>query len=145
MSSGVNKLRLKFSCLLLIAISIQAREHKLFECSVKYKCSAVKDFVWAIDEERCYLFHNRCLFQVEQCARGLSGQTELTETDRKTCKQSCLQYCHDTYKPVCCQIFQEDYISFSNECEMRNYICENERPYSYYDIGECVESPVHVD
>ncbi|EDV91533.1 GH13521 [Drosophila grimshawi] len=119
---------------------IQAR-HSLFDCNVQYKCSGEKEYVWATDEERCHIIHNRCLLKVEQCARRNQGKSELVETDRETCKQNCEKVCMRNFEPVCAQFFQEEYITFSNECEMRNYMCTHERAYSYYAIGECVESP----
>ncbi|XP_017102069.2 uncharacterized protein [Drosophila bipectinata] len=141
---GISKLTLTLALgtLLFYLGFTTAQEGALFRCNVQYKCSSEKELVWAMADERCFVFHNRCLLQVEQCSRNSSGRTELIETDRETCKPSCTKVCLDTYDPVCAQIFQEDYITFSNECEMRNYICFNERPYSYYAMGECVEQPV---
>lgn len=102
-------------------------QNELFRCSVQYKCSDVKELVWAMSDERCHVFHNDCLLKVEQCARKNSGRSELIETTREICKPSCTKECPDIYDPVCAQIFQEEYLTFSNECEMRNYICTNER------------------
>ncbi|XP_002137283.2 uncharacterized protein [Drosophila pseudoobscura] len=133
---------LSLGILLTVLGCISAEEYSLFDCSVKYKCSGEKALVWATADERCFVFHNKCLMRVEQCARSFSGRSELIETDRETCKPTCTKDCLDLYEPVCAQIFQEEYITFSNECEMRNNLCENERPYSYFAIGECVESPV---
>ncbi|XP_034665267.1 uncharacterized protein LOC117899392 [Drosophila subobscura] len=139
---GTIKLILALGSLLSLMGCIRAEAAPLFDCSVKFRCSAEKDFVWATADERCFVFHNKCLMRVEQCARTASGKTELIETDRETCKPICNKICLDLYDPVCAQIFQEEYITFSNECEMRNSLCDNERPYSYYATGECVESPV---
>ncbi|XP_022214573.2 uncharacterized protein LOC111069002 [Drosophila obscura] len=136
------KLILELGSLLTVVGCSRAEERSLFDCSVKYKCSAEKDFVWATADERCFIFHNKCLMRVEQCARSTSGRSELIETDRETCKPNCVKICLDSYDPVCAQIFQEEYITFSNECEMRNSLCENERAYSYFSVGECPESPV---
>ncbi|XP_017084479.1 uncharacterized protein LOC108116889 [Drosophila eugracilis] len=113
----------------------------LFRCNVQYRCSDEKQLVWAVADERCHVFHNSCLLKVEQCARKNSGKTDLIETTKEICKPMCTKVCPDVYDPVCAQIFQEEYITFSNECEMRNYICTNERPYSYFAVGECVEKP----
>ncbi|EDW67925.1 uncharacterized protein [Drosophila virilis] len=121
----------------------QAR-HSLFDCNVQYKCSDEKEYVWATDEERCHVFHNRCLLKVEQCARVSQGKSELIETDKEICKQSCVKACKRNFEPVCAQFFQEEYLTFSNECEMRNYMCTKERAYSFYALGECVESPSSI-
>ncbi|EDV42662.1 uncharacterized protein Dana_GF18105 [Drosophila ananassae] len=141
---GISKLTLTLALgILLFYLGFtSAQEDALFRCSVQYKCSADKELVWAMADELCFVFHNRCLMQVEQCSRKSSGRTELVETDRETCKPNCPRVCGDVYDPVCAQIFQEEYITFSNECEMLNSICSNEKPYSYFAKGECVEQPV---
>ncbi|XP_020813399.1 uncharacterized protein LOC110188144 [Drosophila serrata] len=141
---GMSSLTFALTLVLLIVYPgcVQGQEGNLFRCNVQYKCSAEKELVWAMADERCHVFHNRCLLTVEQCARRNSGQSELIESTKEICKPSCVKKCLDSYDPVCAQIFQEEYITFSNECEMRNYICTNERPYSYFAIGECVEQPV---
>ncbi|XP_017873870.1 PREDICTED: uncharacterized protein LOC108621202 [Drosophila arizonae] len=141
-NSSKNQLALAIALLSLLAIlkGTEAR-HSLFDCNVKYKCSAEKDYIWATDEERCHVIHNRCLLEVEQCARRDQGKAELVETDRETCKKTCERPCERNFEPVCAQFFQEEYITFSNECEMRNYICTHERAYSFYDLGKCVRFP----
>ncbi|XP_023173807.2 uncharacterized protein LOC111601459 [Drosophila hydei] len=141
-NSGKNQLALAIALsLLLVMLEETQARHSLFDCSVKYKCSAEKEYIWATDEERCHVFHNSCLLKVEQCARRDQGKSELVETDRETCKQTCERPCKKDFAPVCAQFFQEEYITFSNECEMRNYMCTKERAYSYYALGECVEYP----
>ncbi|XP_064550106.1 uncharacterized protein LOC135436437 [Drosophila montana] len=137
-----NTLVLASALALLLTILGQAlARHSLFDCNVKYKCSDEKEYVWATDEERCHVFHNRCLLKVEQCARLNQGKSELIEAEKETCKQNCVKACKRNFEPVCAQFFQEEYLTFSNECEMRNYMCTKERAYSFYALGECVESP----
>ncbi|XP_017039899.1 uncharacterized protein LOC108087169 [Drosophila ficusphila] len=136
-------LALAFVLIFLGSTQSKAQEGgDLFRCNVQYKCSDEKELVWAMADERCHVFHNKCLLKVEQCARRNSGRSELIETTKEICKPNCTKFCADVFDPVCAQIFQEDYITFSNECEMRNHICTNERPYSYFGTGECVEKPV---
>ncbi|EDV48585.1 uncharacterized protein LOC6551821 [Drosophila erecta] len=134
-------LALAFALLCVGCTQVHAQDG-LFRCSVQYRCSDEKELAWAMADERCYVFHNNCLLKVEQCARKSSGRSELVETSREICKPSCTKDCPVIYEPVCAQIFQEEYLTFSNECEMRNYICTNERPYSFLAVGECVEDPV---
>jgi len=125
---GSSKLALTLAFVLTYLGSTQAQgQGDLFRCNVQYRCSDEKELVWAMADERCHVFHNRCLLKVEQCARKNSDKSELVETTREICKPHCTKVCADVYDPVCAQIFQEEYITFSNECEMRNNICTNER------------------
>ncbi|ALC46287.1 CG7695, partial [Drosophila busckii] len=140
--SNYNKLLVICTTLLVYLAYIGAsHHHHLHHCSVQYRCSDIKDTVWAMDHERCHIFHNECLLKVEQCARQNAGKSELIETDEQSCRESCQLPCSDDFDPLCAQFFQEAYITFSNECEMRNYMCEHNRPYSFYAMGECVEYP----
>lgn len=115
------------SALALLLTILEQGQGRLFDCNVKYKCSDEKEYVWATDEERCHVFHNRCLLKVEQCARLDQGKSELLETEKEICQQSCVKACKRNFEPVCAQFFQEEYLTFSNECEMRNYMCTKER------------------
>lgn len=124
----VNTLSVVFALFILLKTfeELHAR-HSLHECNVQYRCSDEKEYIWATDEERCHVFHNRCLLKVEQCARRNQNKSELVEKDRESCKQHCYIACEDVFEPLCAQFFQEEYLTFSNECEMRNYMCSKER------------------
>lgn len=124
----VNKLSVVFVLAILLkkVEQLHAR-HSLHECNVQYRCSDEKEYIWATDGQRCHVFHNRCLLKVEQCARQNRNKSELVEKDRETCKQHCHIECEDVFEPLCAQFFQEEYLTFNNECEMRNYMCSKER------------------
>ncbi|XP_073820292.1 uncharacterized protein [Musca autumnalis] len=105
-------------------------------CSINRKCSTNEEIVYAVDNHRCYLFRNPCLFSIEQCRRKDKKQSDLKIVSKEICLKKCSDICTEEYAPVCAE-YNGALKTFPNRCDFYSYSCKNNKSYMFIDDGEC--------
>ncbi|XP_053951843.1 U-Kazal-Dg21.2-like [Anastrepha ludens] len=101
-----------------------------------YKCSNDEDVVWSTDEDglECEVFRNGCHLLSENCQR--ENSKKLHEISKEECQKKCRTVCTLESEPLCGE-YNGNQRNFSNNCDMKNYICRTGETYVSYTLGAC--------